>query len=68
MQVNVIHRKPDGSETGFGIRELDHMPPVGEPFPLDETTWYTAKAYFGPNEEGRYLLVLEGDPHSMGPH
>jgi hypothetical protein len=62
MQVHVIHENETGAKTDFGIQEMTHMPPVGEPFPIDNHTYYTAKAYFGPDERGRYLLVLEGEP------
>jgi hypothetical protein len=62
MQVQVIHEGANGARTDFGIQELDHMPPVGEPFPVDSHIYYTAKAYFGPDDRGLYLLVLEGRP------
>jgi hypothetical protein len=62
MHVQVIHENEDGSRTDFGIHELAHMPPVGEPFPVDHQTYYRAKAYFGPDENNLYLLILEGEP------
>lgn len=62
MQVQIMHENAQGQQSNFGIRELSHMPPVGEPFSVDRTTCYTAKAYFGPDEHGTYLLVLVGDP------
>lgn len=62
MQVQLIHQQPDGTGVTLEFRELDHMPPVGEPFAIDQETCYKAKAYFGPDETGVYLLVLEGDP------
>lgn len=65
MQVQVIHQEPDGNNTDLGVRELDHMPPIGEPFPIDEQTCYTTKAYFGPDENGAYRLILEGEPLPM---
>lgn len=65
MRVQVIHRKTDGSETRFGTMELDHMPPVGEPFPLDDSTCYEARGYFGPDDDGNYLLILGGEPQPM---
>lgn len=64
MQVQVIHQA-SGNKTDLGLRELDHMPPIGEPFPIDEHTCYAAKAYFGPDEKGHYLLVLEGEALPM---
>jgi hypothetical protein len=69
MQVQIIHHPSDGPRTELGIHELSHMPPVGEPFSIDQQTYYTAKAYFGPDERGLYLLVLEGEQQSDGrPH
>jgi hypothetical protein len=62
MQVQVIHEGANGAKTDFGVQELDHMPPVGEPFPVDNHVYYTAKAYFGPDDRGLYLLLLEGRP------
>lgn len=62
MQVQVIHEDEKGARTEFGIYELTHMPPVGEPFPLNTHTYYTTKAYIGPDEQGLYLLVLTGEP------
>jgi hypothetical protein len=68
MQVRISHQQPDGSTRDMGMRELSHMPPIGEPFPLDEHTSYLCKAYFGPDEKGLYLLVLEGEAqHSERP-
>ena len=62
MHVQVIHEAADGSRTDFGFQELAHMPPIGEPFPVDNQTYYTAKAYLGPDENNIYLLILEGTP------
>ena len=62
MQVQIIHEDINGAKTDLGMRELEHMPPVAEPFPIDRRTYYMAKAYFGPDEHGMYLLVLEGPP------
>jgi hypothetical protein len=66
MHVHVIHEHPNGTKTDFGFQEIDHMPPVTEPFPVDKHTYYTTKAYFGPDEKGLYLLVLEGEPRLLG--
>ncbi|WP_019140259.1 hypothetical protein [Noviherbaspirillum massiliense] len=63
MQVQVIHEDAAGAKTEFGIKELDHMPPIAEPFMVDNNVYYTAKAYFGPDENGLYMLILEGEPH-----
>lgn len=65
MRVQVIHEGANGERTEFGIYELPHMPPVAEPFPVDTRTFYRARAYFGPDETGSYLLILEGDPQLM---
>lgn len=65
MQVQIVHQDVEGEKTEFGTKELSHMPPVGEPFPVDDNTCYAAKAYFGPNHQGVYLLVLEGEPMPM---
>lgn len=62
MHVQIMYQESNGTKTDLGIRELSHMPPVGEPFAVDEQTCYVAKAYFGPDERGTYLLVLEGAP------
>lgn len=62
MQIKIIHQMPDGASQEFGTQELSHMPPVGEPFSPDHKIYYLTKAYFGPNDNGQYLLVLEGDP------
>ena len=64
MQVRVVHQKPDGASAELGTMDLDHMPPIGEPFPPQDRA-YTAKAYFGPDENGRYLLVLEGEAQPL---
>jgi hypothetical protein len=66
MQVRITHQEPNGSSRELGMMELSHMPPIGEPFSMDQHTYYTARAYFGPDEDGRYLLVLEGEPQSSG--
>lgn len=62
MQVRIMHEGKDGRRTDLGMRELSHMPPTGEPFPINEKTCYPAKAYFGPDDKGLYLLILEGEP------
>lgn len=62
MQVQVVHQDATGARTEFGFQELSHMPPIGEPFPVDHQTYYRAKMYFGPDERGLYLLVLDGEP------
>lgn len=62
MRVQVIHEDQNGAKADIGIYELDHMPPVGEPFMVNSVTCYASKAYFGPDESGMYLLVLEGEP------
>lgn len=62
MQVQIIHQEHEGGKTDLGLRELNHMPPIGEPFLVDDQTSYKAKAYFGPDDKGYYLLVLEGEP------
>jgi hypothetical protein len=60
MDVEVIYRQPDGSQTPLGVRELERMPPTGEPFQMDDRQ-YIATAYHGPNAEGRYHLFIEDD-------
>jgi hypothetical protein len=62
MQVKITHQMPDGGSQDFGTQALSHMPPIGEPFSPDHKTYYTTKAYFGPDDSGHYLLVLEGEP------
>jgi hypothetical protein len=62
MRVQVIHEDAAGAKTEFGIYELDHMPPVAEPFMVNANTYYTARAYLGPDEEGMYMLILAGEP------
>ncbi|RJF95323.1 hypothetical protein [Noviherbaspirillum saxi] len=65
MKVQVIHENANGERTEFGIYELPHMPPVAEPFPVNSQTFYLARAYFGPDEDGMYQLILEGEPGRM---
>jgi len=65
MQVQILHHDAQGRKTDFGTQQLTHMPPIGEPFPIDSDTCYVAKAYFGPDHDGLYLLVLEGEPQSI---
>src|SRR6478672_2465913 len=65
MQVQIIHQQANGARTDYGFQEMESMPPVGEPFPVDKQVYYTTKAYFGPDEDGRYLLVLEGEPRLL---
>ena len=60
MQVEVIYRKPDGSETILGIKRLDSMPPSGEPFSVEDRQ-FRAVGYSGPNDEGSYRLFLVDD-------
>jgi hypothetical protein len=36
------------------------MPPIGEPFMVDNRQYLTA-AYLGPDTEGRYQLFLEDE-------
>lgn len=62
MQVKITYQMPDGTSQDFGTQVLSHMPPIGEPFSPDHKTYYTTKAYFGPDQNGQYLLVLEGEP------
>lgn len=57
MQVEVIYRRPDGSETVLGVRKLDSMPPSGEPFSVEDRQ-FRAIGYSGPNSEGCYRLFL----------
>ncbi len=64
MQVRVVHEKADGGRAELGLMELAHMPPLGEPFPVEDVC-YTAKAYFGPDDGGKYLLVVEGEPQPL---
>jgi hypothetical protein len=65
MHVQVIHEDEIGGRTEFGIQELEYMPPVAEPFAVNSQTFYTTKAYFGPDENGVYLLILQGEPHFL---
>lgn len=58
MDVEVIYRQPDGTQTILGTRKLTHMPPTGEPFKLDDRQ-YVATAYVGPTADGCYRLFLE---------
>jgi hypothetical protein len=61
MVVDVIYRQPDGTQSMLGTRQLSHMPPAGEPFELDQRQ-YIARAYAGPDAQGRYRLFLEDQP------
>ncbi|HZW20796.1 hypothetical protein [Noviherbaspirillum sp.] len=61
MDVEVIYRQPDGSQTLLGIRKLDDIPAMDKPFALDDRQ-YVAKSYSGPDAQGRYRLFLEDDP------
>lgn len=65
MRVQVIHEDSNGAKTDIGLFDLDHMPPIGEPFRVDSGTCFASKAYFGPDETGMYLLVLEGEPRLL---
>lgn len=60
MEVEVIYRQQDGTRTPLGTRRLSHMPPIGEPFLVDNRQYLTA-AYLGPDAEGRYQLFLEDE-------
>lgn len=60
MDVEVIYRQPNGTQTILGTRQLSHMPPTGEPFQLDDRQ-YVATAYVGPDAQGRYRLFLEDE-------
>jgi hypothetical protein len=61
MDVELIYRKADGTETLLGIHEMVHMPPVDEPFKLEDRE-FVAKAYLGPDGKGLYRLFLEDSP------
>jgi hypothetical protein len=63
MEIEVIYRQPDGTQTKLGIRKLDDIPPIGKPIELDDRQYF-AQAYAGPDAEGRYRLFLEDDPES----
>lgn len=63
MEVEVIYRRPDGTPTPLGTRKLTHMPPIGEPFEVDDRQ-YVAASYLGPDEGGRYQLFLEDGPNA----
>lgn len=65
MRVQVIHEDRNGAKTDIGIFDLEHMPPLGEPFRINSSTCFASKAYFGPDETGMYLLVLEGEPRLL---
>ncbi|HVL77127.1 MAG TPA: hypothetical protein VM406_14020 [Noviherbaspirillum sp.] len=65
MRVQVIHEDRNGAKTDIGMFDLNHMPPVGEPFRVNPNTCFSCKAYFGPDEKGMYLLVLEGEPRML---
>ncbi|WP_019140185.1 hypothetical protein [Noviherbaspirillum massiliense] len=60
MDVEVIYRQPDGTQTMLGIRKLNDLPPIGGAFQLDQRQ-YVAKSFGGPDAEGRYVLFLEDD-------
>jgi hypothetical protein len=65
MKVQVFHENVNGARTDLGVFDLPHMPPISEPFPINSQTFYLAKAYFGPDEDGTYQLILEGEPGRM---
>jgi hypothetical protein len=65
MRVQVFHESANGVRTDLGMFELPHMPPIAEPFPVNSQTFYLAKAYFGPDDDGMYQLILEGEPGRM---
>lgn len=58
MDVEIIYRRSDGTQTILGTRRLTHMPPIGEPFELDDRS-YLAKGFAGPDAEGSYRLYVE---------
>jgi hypothetical protein len=60
MEVEVIYRQPDGTQTILGVRKLSHMPPAGERIELDKRQ-YVARSFVGPDAEGRYRLFLEDE-------
>lgn len=64
MDVEVIYRRSDGTQTILGTRHLSHMPPTGEPFDLDDRQ-YVATSFAGPDATGRYRLFVEDDPGAM---
>jgi hypothetical protein len=60
MQVEIVCCNPDGTERNFGMRKLDHMPPVDEPFTV-ENSQFVVKGYSGPDHQGCYRLLLESE-------
>ncbi|TFW00522.1 hypothetical protein E4K72_15480 [Oxalobacteraceae bacterium OM1] len=60
MEVEVIYRQPDGTQTTLGIRKLADIPPIGRRVQLDDRE-YVAQAYGGPDAQGRYRLFLEDE-------
>lgn len=63
MEVEVIYRQPDGSQTMLGTRDLSGLPPVGKLFSLDHREYFV-REFDGPDAAGRYLLVLEDEPRA----
>jgi hypothetical protein len=64
MDVEMIYRQADGSQTILGIRKMDGIPDIGKPFELDDRQ-FVAKSYSGPDAQGRYRLFLEDEPGAM---
>ncbi len=61
MDVELIYRQADGSQTILGIRKMGGIPDIGKPFSLDGRQ-FVAQSYSGPDAEGRYRLFLEDEP------
>lgn len=60
MEVEVIYRQPDGTQTKLGVRKMADIPPIGKRVELDDRQ-YIAESYGGPDAEGRYRLFLEDE-------
>lgn len=60
MNVEIIYRQPDGTQTQLGIRNLSDLPPLGKRFALDDREYIT-ESYGGPDAQGRYRLFLEDE-------
>jgi hypothetical protein len=61
VETEVIYRLPDGSQTLLGVRKFSDLPPAGKPFTLDHRQ-YISKGFDGPDDAGRYRLILEDEP------
>jgi hypothetical protein len=61
MEVEVIYRQPDGSQTILGVRKMAGLPPAGKMFSLDHRQ-YLVEKFDGPDAAGRYRLFLEDEP------